>query len=238
MISISNIKSAGKATHYYEKDDYYAKDDPEHKNGSLWHGKGASLLGLSSEVEKEAGIASQTIHKFLFKYNGLIHDRGTEQGRITMRQDMQNTVIIVDESSLASTGQMNALLKVSKALDFKVVLVGDTKQLNAVEAGKPFYQLQKAGMHTAIMGEIKRQKDQTLKSVVYDAINGEIKQATLPVGIKDPDQMIKERGIEVFKMVVAEAKVVMLNLEVSKQPSMPVNTMKGTHNLQELELEK
>jgi conjugative relaxase-like TrwC/TraI family protein len=144
---------------------------------------GYRLIGLAPSsaaaitLEKEAGIASQTMHKFLFKYNGLIHDRGTEEGRVTMRKDMKNTLVIVDESSLASTGQMNALLKVSKALDFKVVLVGDTKQLNAVEAGKPFYQLQKAGMHIAIMGEIKRQKDQTLKSAVYDAINGEIKQA-------------------------------------------------------------
>ncbi|MDF3047964.1 MAG: TrwC protein [Candidatus Midichloriaceae bacterium] len=144
---------------------------------------GYRIIGLAPSsaaaitLEKEAGIASQTIHKFLFKYNGLIHDRGTEEGRVTMCKDMKDTVVIVDESSLASTGQMNALLKVSQALDFKAVLVGDTKQLNAVEAGKPFYQLQKAGMHTAIMGEIKRQKDQMLKSAVYDAINGEIKQA-------------------------------------------------------------
>ena len=32
----------------------------------------------------------------------------------------------------------------------RVVLIGDEKQLGAVDAGKPFVQLQKAGMKTAV----------------------------------------------------------------------------------------
>ena len=41
----------------------------------------------------------------------------------------------------------------------KLVLVGDAKQLDAVDAGKPFAQLQQAGMKTAVMDEIMRQRD-------------------------------------------------------------------------------
>lgn len=155
---------------------------------ALGEERGYKLLGLAPStsaaltLNKEAGIESQTIHKFLFKYNGVINDRGTEQGRVKMSADLKNTVVVVDESSLASTSQMNAMLKLSRVLDFKVVLVGDTKQLNAVEAGKPFYQLQKAGMETAIMGNIVRQKDLRLKEAVYGAINQDITRAFEKLG--------------------------------------------------------
>ena len=41
----------------------------------------------------------------------------------------------------------------------RVVLVGDTRQHQAVEAGRPFEQLQDAGMRTARLDDIVRQKD-------------------------------------------------------------------------------
>lgn len=188
---------------------------------------GYKIIGLAPSsaaaitLEKEAAITSQTMHKFLFKYNGLIHDRGTEQGRVTMRKEMKNTIVIVDESSLASTGQMNALLKVSKVLDFKVVLVGDTKQLNAVESGKPFYQLQRAGMQTTIMGEIKRQKNLTLKSAVYDSINGDIKQAfsKLKNSIIEPSMKFDN---------IADTRTCLANLAANEWLSLNLEERKNT----------
>ena len=47
-----------------------------------------------------------------------------------------------------------------------MVLVGDEKQLGAVDAGKPFAQLQAAGMKTAVMDQIMRQRDPALKEAV------------------------------------------------------------------------
>lgn len=151
--------------------------------------EGYRIIGMAPSssaaktLENDAGIKSGIMHKFLFRYDGVVHDRGTEAGRIKMRQDFKNTVLIVDEASLASTSQIYGLLKIAKELDIRVVLVGDTKQLNAVEAGKPFYQLQRAGMQTAIMGEIVRQdKSPKLKSAVYDSINGNIEAALHKIG--------------------------------------------------------
>ncbi|MFN8832729.1 MAG: AAA family ATPase, partial [Alphaproteobacteria bacterium] len=164
--------------------------------------QGYKLIGLAPSTSaaltlaREAGIESKTIHKFLFKYDGVINDRGTEQGRVKMRGDLKNTVVVVDESSLASTSQMNAMLKLSKVLNFKVVLVGDTKQLNAVEAGKPFYQLQKVGMETAIMGNIQRQKEMRLKAAVYSTINQDIGCAFDRLG----DNVIEVKGNEEEKL--------------------------------------
>jgi ATP-dependent exoDNAse (exonuclease V) alpha subunit len=48
----------------------------------------------------------------------------------------------------------------------RVLLIGDTRQHQGVEAGRPFEQLQEAGMHTARLDHIVRQKDPELKQVV------------------------------------------------------------------------
>jgi len=48
----------------------------------------------------------------------------------------------------------------------RVLLIGDTRQHQSVEAGRPFEQLQQAGMHTAKLDQIVRQKDPALKSAI------------------------------------------------------------------------
>jgi ATP-dependent exoDNAse (exonuclease V) alpha subunit len=58
-----------------------------------------------------------------------------------------------------------------------VVLIGDTRQHQGVEAGRPFEQLQEAGMHTAKLDEIVRQKDPALKSAVELLATGQVPAA-------------------------------------------------------------
>ena len=48
----------------------------------------------------------------------------------------------------------------------KVLLIGDTRQHQGVDAGKPFEQLQQAGMQTAQLDQIVRQKDPELLKAV------------------------------------------------------------------------
>src|SRR5204862_7090994 len=83
---------------------------------------------------------------------------------------------VLDESSLASTKQMNEFLHRLKDND-RVLLVGDTRQHQAVEAGTPYEQLQEAGIQTARLDEIIRQKDPALKEVVEHLSRGEVKEA-------------------------------------------------------------
>lgn len=54
----------------------------------------------------------------------------------------------------------------------RLVQLGDTKQTEAIEAGKPFAQLQQNGMQTARIKEIQRQKNQELKIAVQHAADG------------------------------------------------------------------
>ncbi len=58
-----------------------------------------------------------------------------------------------------------------------MVLLGDTKQTEAIEAGKPFAQLQQDGMQTARISEIQRQKDNELKTAVEHAAEGRVTQS-------------------------------------------------------------
>ena len=96
---------------------------------------------------------------------------------------MSRIVLVVDEASLASTEQMRGLLKAATAMRLPlVVLVGDEKQLDGVDAGKPFGHLMKAGMQTAVLDEILRQKDTKLKSAVKSTLEGETKAAFKKLG--------------------------------------------------------
>ena len=138
--------------------------------------KGYNFIGLAPSssaavtLRTQAKIQSQTLHKFLFRYKGLLEGRGTIEGRRTMQFELKNKIIVLDEASLAATSHMHSLMKISKELDVKVMLIGDVKQLGAVEAGKPFYQLQEAGIKTAIMDDIKRQTNPKLHAAVQDTI--------------------------------------------------------------------
>ena len=69
----------------------------------------------------------------------------------------------------------------------RVVLVGDRKQLDAVDASKPFAQLLAAGMQTGVMDRILRQKDVELKEAVRASLAGEIGKASGKLGDRVAD---------------------------------------------------
>ena len=50
VAKVTALKSSAAALSYYEKDGYYAKDDPEHRDASFWHGGAAKDLGLRLHV--------------------------------------------------------------------------------------------------------------------------------------------------------------------------------------------
>ena len=107
----------------------------------------------------------------------------TAKGEKEMRSGFAKTALVVDEGSLASTVQARDLLRIADALRIpRVVLVGDEKQLDAVDAGKPFAQLQAAGMKTAVMDQIMRQRDPARKEAVEASLAGDIARAFEKLG--------------------------------------------------------
>jgi conjugative relaxase-like TrwC/TraI family protein len=142
-------------------------------------GKTAALLSVREGVERsgyavegfaptsraarqlcEAGVTADTMQGFLVRPQKA-SDRASHH------------FYMVDESSLASTRQMREFLTKIGPED-RVLLIGDTRQHQSVEAGKPFEQLVKAGMRTAKLEEIVRQKDPALKAVAERLAHGDV----------------------------------------------------------------
>jgi conjugative relaxase-like TrwC/TraI family protein len=83
------------------------------------------------------------------------------------------TVIVLDEAGVVPTRQMEQLLKLAEQAGARIILVGDKAQTKAIEAGRPFDQLMAAGMETAKITEIQRQRDPILKAAVELAAQGQ-----------------------------------------------------------------
>ena len=151
--------------------------------------KGYRMIGLAPSASAvqtlaaEAGIESETLQMFLARNAGVAEGRLTTKGAKEMRAAFAKTILVVDEGSLASTVQTRDLLRIANEIRIpRVVLVGDAKQLDAVDAGKPFAQLQAAGMKTATMDEIMRQRDPALKEAVVASLKGDIERAFEKLG--------------------------------------------------------
>lgn len=133
--------------------------------------RGMAPTGAASKVlARETGIATDTVSMFQIKERQLQKDiEFAKQYAPDFRRKAE--VWIVDESSFLSQRQKAQLDHMAEKAGAKVVYLGDTLQLQGVEAGKPFELAQRDGMETAYMTEINRQKTADLKQAV-DIITG------------------------------------------------------------------
>ena len=178
-----------------------SRDQIQGLQGSAGVGKTASLAGVREGAERngytvegfaptsraarqlrDASIPADTLQGFLAR------SRNTDPAA--------KHLYMVDESSLASTLQMREFLHRIGPQD-KVLLIGDIRQHQGVDAGKPFEQLQQAGMQTAQLEQIVRQRDpQLLKAVEHLSKNETeigihmLRQQGRVTEIDDPEQRI------------------------------------------------
>jgi ATP-dependent exoDNAse (exonuclease V) alpha subunit len=106
----------------------------------------------------DAGISADTLQGFL--------------ARVSQPSSSPHFYML-DESSLASTKQVRDFLAKLDSSD-RVLLIGDIRQHQGVEAGKPFEQLVNAGMKTVQLDQIVRQKDPELLRAVEYLSRGEV----------------------------------------------------------------
>jgi ATP-dependent exoDNAse (exonuclease V) alpha subunit len=110
----------------------------------------------------EAGLASSTLQRHFAR--GEPASEGAPH------------LYVLDESSLASTKQINDFLHRLQAQD-RALLVGDVRQHQAVEAGTPYQLLQEVGIRVARLDAIVRQHDPALRRVVESLSHGEVHDA-------------------------------------------------------------
>lgn len=132
---------------------------------------GAILQGKTAEdLERDSGIKSQTMHSFLSAL-----DKGT------IRLD-KKAVVVVDEAGMIGSRQMQKLLAHVEKSGASIRLVGDVKQLAAVDFGSAFSALSER-VPLASLTDIRRQTVawQSKASValsqhnIKDAINAYVK---------------------------------------------------------------
>ena len=85
---------------------------------------------------------------------------------------------VIDESSLLPTRQVNRILHKAREESIeRIIFVGDQRQHHAIEAGRPIFQMQEAGMLIARLDTIRRQRDPRLREAVTLASKGEIAES-------------------------------------------------------------
>jgi conjugative relaxase-like TrwC/TraI family protein len=152
--------------------------------------EGFAPTSRAAQKLAEAGIETSTLQRHLAR--GVQPDTGEKR------------LYMLDESSLASTRQMYEFVERLHAND-RVLLVGDTRQHESVEAGRPFAQLQEAGMKTAKLDEIVRQRDLELKQAVEQLARGEVWQAV--TSLDDQGRVHEYTGREERIAAIAEEYV-------------------------------
>ncbi|NEZ68343.1 hypothetical protein D0962_37420 [Leptolyngbyaceae cyanobacterium CCMR0082] len=126
-------------------------------------------------LHQDTGIPTDTVAH-------LLHTPDPDPSQLN-RSSSKSPVWIVDEAGLLSAKDAHALLQKAETHQARVVLVGDTRQLSAVEAGNPFKSLQEAGIQTAILNQSRRQQTESLKAAVHHIAQGDI-----PTGIQQLDE--------------------------------------------------
>ncbi|WP_028347570.1 Ti-type conjugative transfer relaxase TraA [Bradyrhizobium murdochi] len=121
--------------------------------------RGVALSGIAAEnLESGSGIASRTIASM---------EHGWQQGRdlLTTRD-----VLVIDEAGMVGTRQLERVLSHAAEASAKVVLVGDIKQLQSIEAGAAFRSiLERHGR--AEIGEVRRQREDWQRDATRDLAN-------------------------------------------------------------------
>jgi Ti-type conjugative transfer relaxase TraA len=108
--------------------------------------RGVALSGIAAEnLESGSGIASRTIAS-------LEHGWGQGRGLFTNRD-----VLVIDEAGMVGTRQLERVLSHAVKARAKVVLVGDIKQLQSIEAGAAFRSIHERHGGAEI-GEVRRQR--------------------------------------------------------------------------------
>ena len=175
-------------------------------------GKTTSLAAVREAAEHEGykvfGLAPTSRAAQKLAESGI--ESGTLQRHLARGEQPdgeQKRLYVLDESSLASTKQMNELLHRLQGGD-RVLLVGDKRQHEAVEAGRPYRQLQEAGMHTARLHEVVRQKEPELKEAVEQLARGDVHGA-----VANLDQQGR-----VHEIVVREERLGAIAREYAREP--------------------
>ena len=150
-----------------------------------WTVEGLAPTRAAAEIlGKAIGAEGRTVASFLANApeGPSIHHQQEHR-----QHGLSRTAYLVDEASLLSARDMARLLE--KTQGDRVVLVGDVKQIGSIEAGAAFRQMQEhSALKTSVLDVIVRQKDEPLRTAVYDALRGDASAALAKVDVRQLEE--------------------------------------------------
>lgn len=138
----------------------------------IWEASGKDVLGTAlaakaaQTLEEGSGISSVHLHSLL---------RQIEQRK---QQLSANTILVLDEAGMVGTRMMERVVSLCEQAGAKLVLVGDHRQLQAIDAGAPFRVISER-VGVVELREITRQRETWAREVVQELAAGEAESALL-----------------------------------------------------------
>ena len=135
-----------------------------------WEAEGLTVLGgalagkAADGLEVSSGIESRTLASWELAWSKGKHE-------LTAKH-----VLVIDEVGMLGTRQLGRVLEKAREARAKVVLVGDSQQLQAIEAGAPFRKLiERFG--SEVLTEVRRQRIEWQRDATKAFATGEAKRA-------------------------------------------------------------
>lgn len=184
-----------------------------------WEGAGYKVVGAAlaakaaRELEKGAGIKSRTIASLLFLLgrslaSDLVH-HAQQVARAAMKKPIsrvpklpidERTILVIDEAGMVGTRMLQKLIDLLERRGAKVVLVGDDRQLQPIEAGGPFRAMtQRLG--AARLTVIERQYEEWMRDAVRQFADGDARGGLTQYALAERLHIEKDRDAALRRLI-------------------------------------
>ena len=158
----------------------------------VWSAHGLKVMGAAFTgragvlLEKESGIKTSTIHRLLSDLDSGVKDELLHHGKQLLRAARgkrtyqreritldRSSVLVLDETGQVPTHLLKRVLDHVERAGAKVVLVGDSRQVQPIAAGGPFKSLtERFPQSTSTLKDVTRQKEAWQIAAVHHFADG------------------------------------------------------------------